>query len=321
MSSKAKRGAAARPALPIALHERAEPEPAGWLLSMLACPRCGGALVAAPVSSLIRCGSCGPYPLLGDVPVLVPNPSDYCASFHDSILAALAEHGQATREAVAVVEAFAEGSAADARRFGDDWTPHERLGAEPPLPVDGPASAALKKVLELGEAQGPARWLERHAAKAHAIVEVGCGAGERSHAFAASAERLAVCDLSLRAVLRSRARAAQGDADVAALVLDAEALPFRQGSVELLVAEHVVDLLESPLDFLQRVRESLAPGGRALVTTPQPSLGADDDGVLRELAKRAGFKVVDEKDGLPWLRVGSSRFVETYLVQALALAR
>jgi len=55
------------------------------------------------------------------------------------------------------------------------------------------------------------------------------------------------------------------------------------------------------------------------VTTPEPSLGAGDDGVLAALAEDAMFTLVERRDGLPWLRVNSSRFVEVYLVQALEL--
>lgn len=290
-----------------------------WLVPMLACPRCGKALAAA--RSLIRCSACGPYPLLGDVPVLVSNPADYCRGFHDSILAALAEHGLATREAVAVVEAFAEGSDVEPRRFGDDWTPHERTGDAPPQPVEGPAESVLERLLRAGREEGPATWLARHSAKAQRVAEIGCGAGERSQALARVAKHLVVADLSLRAVLGARARAAQGDAEVAAVVAEAEALPFTTGAFDTVVAENVVDLLDAPLDFLVRVRGSLSPGGRALVTTPAPALGGDDDGVLAELAKRAGLKVGEVRDGLPWLRVNSTRHVETYLVQALALVR
>ena len=89
--------------------------------------------------------------------------------------------------------------------------------------------------------------------------------------------------------------------------------------MDLLLAEHVVDLLDEAFEFLQQARRVLARGGELLVTTPEPSLGFGEDDALEGLAKRAKFKVKERRDGLPWLRVNSSRFVECYLVQALAL--
>jgi SAM-dependent methyltransferase len=148
---------------------------------------------------------------------------------------------------------------------------------------------------------------------------VGCGAGARSEVLAQRVERLVVADLSLRAVLRARARAARHDAEVAGVVLDAQALPLRRASLDLLVAEHLVDLLDEPFEFLSQARAAVKKGGTLLVTTPEPSFGFGEDAALEALARRARFKVVERRDGLPWLRVNSSRFVETYLVQALAL--
>ena len=288
-----------------------------WWSSVLRCPRCGGALDVG--AHLARCGACGPYPVLGEVPVLVADPSAYCATFHDAILAALAEQGLAEREVVAVVEAFAEGRAETAQVFGDDWTSHEASGDAAPVPVRGAASRALAKLLEVARKDGPARWIERQMRPVKLALEVGCGAGERSEVLAQHAERLLVGDLSLRAVFRARARAARHEADVAGVVMNAEALPVRKGTLDLLVAEHVVDLLDEPFEFLTQARAALRKQGALLITTPEPSLGFGEDDALEGLAVRAKFKVKELRDGLPWLRVNSTRFVECYLVQALSL--
>lgn len=269
---------------------------------------------------LARCGACGPYPVLGDVPVLVADPSAYCATFHDAILAALAEQGLADREAVAVVEAFAEGRAETPQAFGDDWTSHEASGDAAPLPVKGAATRALGTLLRVAQDDGPASWLEGRMRPVGLVLEVGCGAGERSEVLARHAQRLLVGDLSLRAVFRARARAARHDAEVAGVVMNAEALPVKRGALDLLVAEHVVDLLDEPFDFFTQARQALSRKGELLVTTPEPSLGFGEDDALERLAVRAKFRVKERRDGLPWLRVNSARFVECYLVQALALA-
>jgi hypothetical protein len=56
-----------------------------------------------------------------------------------------------------------------------------------------------------------------------------------------------------------------------------------------------------------------------LVTTPDPSLGTGDDDALTQVAREMKWRVAQRRDGLPWLRVNSARFVEVYLVQALDL--
>ncbi len=288
-----------------------------WWSSVLRCPRCGGALDIGKY--LARCQVCGPYPVLGDVPVLVADPSGYCARFHDAILAALAEHDLAEREGVAVVQAFAEGRAEAREAFGDDWTSHEASGGDAPVPVKGAATKALSALLKVAREDGPASWFERRLKPVKLALEVGCGAGERSEVLAQHAERLLVGDLSLRAVFRARARAARHESEVAGVVMDAVALPIRKGTLDLLIAEHVVDLLDEPFEFLTQARKALGKKGELLITTPEPSLGFGEDDALEKLAERAKFKVAERRDGLPWLRVNSARFVECYLVQALAL--
>jgi SAM-dependent methyltransferase len=258
--------------------------------------------------------------VLGDVPVLVPDPAGYCASFHDAILAALAEQGLADRESVAVVEAFAEGRSERPQSFGDDWTSHELLGTSAPEPVRGAAHAVLAQLLTLAKKKGPGAWLDGKVKPVALALELGCGAGERSEMIASRVERLVVADLSLRAVLRARGRAARHEAEVAGVVMNAEALPLKRGALDLLVAEHLVDLLDEPADFFTQARAALKKGGRLLVTTPEPSLGFGDDDAASSLAEQARFTVRERRDGLPWLRLNSSRFVETYLVQALELA-
>jgi SAM-dependent methyltransferase len=289
-----------------------------WVWRALACPRCHGRLV--PALNLVRCATCGPFPLLGEVAVLVPDPAQWCATFHDAILATLAEHGTATREAVHVVQAFARGSV-EPSRFGDDWTEFERRGEPPPVPVRGPANATLQALMHAGLTDGPGAWVEKHLVTCELAVEIGCGAGQRSEVLSQRSRRLIVGDYSLRAVLQAGLRAARGPATVTQVVLDAAALPLAAGLADVVVAENVVDLLEDPLAFLEGVRRALKKQGRALITSPDPSLGSGDDGALRELALRAKLKVSETREGLPWLRTNSTRHLETYLVQAMVARR
>lgn len=340
-----------------------------WLDGLLACPTCGRRLASdgGGPHGLYLCGRCGPYPRLAGVPVLVPHPAGWCASFREAVLASLAEVDAATRAAVDVVDAFAAAApGAEAQRFGDDWTVDEAVtfgaldgaarsgktkAAAPPGPsrrrlgedgrgavgraaredgrrdaragaspmVGGPA--AVQHLLQLARRAGPAAWLAARVPTGGAVLEVGCGAGQTSARVAARASRLVVGDVSLRAVLKARARALEAGGDVEAVVLDAEALPFRRGAFDAVLAEHLVDLLDAPADFLGSARRVLEAAGVLLVTTPEPSLGTDDDGAVEGLARVAGFRVQGSADGLVWTRVHSARFVEVYVVRGLALGR
>lgn len=282
-----------------------------WWSKVLKCPVCGGALREADV--LVRCSKCGPYPLLAGIPVLVGDPYGWCARFRESILATLAEFDAADTKSVEVVRAFAAESSEGPELFGDDWTEHEVRGEPEPEPVEGPVSAALVELMNSARANGPAAWLAKTLpTRARLVLEVGCGAGARSEVLAQRADQLIIGDLSLRAVLRARQRAMRFKAEVVGVVLDAHVLPVKAGAVDVVVAEHLVDLLDAPAAFFESARAAVKKNGRVLLTSPEPR-GFD------ELAKEAGLRVVSRADGLPWLRVNSERFVEVYLVEALEL--
>jgi SAM-dependent methyltransferase len=285
------------------------------------CPRCGATLEVA--EHLVRCAVCGPSPVLGGVPLLLSDVAGYCRTFRDSILAGLAEHDELDRHAVTVVDAFARGGRAS-ELFADDWTEHEGHEAPPPRSVRGPSAKTLARLQAEAARAGPAAWLAsklRGVRAGSSTLELGCGAGERSEVLARTGTRLFIADRSLRAVLHARARARRANpaADVEGAVLDAEELPLRPRAVDLVIAEHVVDLLDRPQALLTRARAALRRGGRVLLTTPDPGLRSGDDSTLATLAREARLRVKERRDGLPWLRVNSSRFVEVYLVQALEL--
>ncbi|MBL8923972.1 MAG: methyltransferase domain-containing protein [Myxococcaceae bacterium] len=289
-----------------------------WAVEVLSCPRCGGALAGlGTTAAVVRCRTCGPFPVLGGVPVLVPEPARWCATFYDAALSALAEAGSVTSEAVETLRAFADAApGADAARFSDDWTSAEATGARTPALTRGPASDALDELLEVAAHQSPALWLQ-HRAPEGVVLEVGCGAGLTASRLASRRRSLLVGDTSLRAVLNtSKHSRAVG------VVLDAQALPVRARSLDGLVAENVIDLLDDPEAFFTAAARALDAAGTLLVSSPAPGLQDpdEDDAALARLAQRCGFTVKDRADGLPWLRQNSSRFLEVWLVQALALS-
>lgn len=290
-----------------------------WAVEVLGCPRCGEPLAGLGTkASVVRCEQCGPFPVLAGVPVLVPEPARWCATFYDAALSALAEVGQVTREVVPTLRAFADAApGVEATRFSDDWTNAEAAGTAPPSLTTGPAADALAELVAIAAHQSPTLWVQ-HRAPDGVVLEVGCGAGLSAARLVSSRRRVLVGDTSLRAVLTasSRGRAVP-------VVLDAQALPVRPRTLDGVVAENVVDLLDDPEAFFTSAALALAPSGTLLVSSPAPALQAPDgdDATLERLARRCGFQVADRADGLPWLRRNSSRFVEVWLVQALALAR
>lgn len=290
-------------------------------VSLLACPSCAGPLADWPkgdASGVVRCATCGPYPVLAGVPVLVPFPAAWCAAYREPALASLAERGLDVEVALEVLRAFADAAPrAEPLRFGDDWTRDEAEGVEAVGVMPGPVSHALAALLDDAAEHAPAAWLLARLPQNARVAEVGCGAGRLSAKLAQRAKALVVLDLSLRAVLlaRERARRVRG-AQVAAAVADAEALPLAPGALDVVVAEQVVDLLDDVPAFLEGLKRS-AP--LTLLTTPEPGLGLDDEEVLARLVTQAGLRIAERADGLPWVRRGSARFIELYLVQALAL--
>jgi SAM-dependent methyltransferase len=266
---------------------------------------------------VVRCASCGPYPVLAGVPVLVPEPAVWCATFYDAALSALAEVGAATSAAVETLRAFAAASpGAEPGRFSDDWTAWEAAGDDAPALVPGPAAAALRALAAVAEEQSPTSWVLARA-PAGVVLEVGCGAGRLTRALVSKRRKVLVGDVSLRAVLLA-SRSAPGATPV---VLDAQALPIAPRALNGLIAEHVVDLLDDAEAFFVSAQLALAAEGALLVTTPKPALASPDeeDAEVQRLARAAGFVVEASDDGLPWLRQNHARFLEVWLVQALAL--
>ena len=292
----------------------------GWIYDVIACPQaaCAGRLrgPAGRGAGVARCGRCGSlYPVLAGIPVAVPAPAHWVAAHRDGVLAALAEHGAATRAAVAVVREFAA-AAPDAEpvRFGDDWL--DAAGATPP----GAVGAALASLAGL---PGPDAALDDAVpGRLGTVLDLGAGAGDLAARLRRRAARVVVADLSLRAVLRARKRAG-GGAAVAGAVVDADQLGLARGRLDAAFAANLIDLIDAPEALLEALAHGVRRGGRVALSTPQPGLGDPDDDpeALRAALGRAGFRIDGERDGVPWLRAHRARYVQVYTCWVVAATK
>ena len=96
---------------------------------------------------------------------------------------------------------------------------------------------------------------------------------------------------------------------------DAGRLPFADGLLDAVTAQHVLEHIADYEDTCREWLRAMKPGGTLLLLTPNrcfcdPSVYADETHVhifdhagLRRVLRKVGFKIVDVRSlGLPWFR-------------------
>jgi uncharacterized protein YbaR (Trm112 family)/SAM-dependent methyltransferase len=287
------------------------------MLDLLGCPTCLARQPLKREDGVLTCPACRrAYPVLGGVPILVPEPESWCASHRDAAVAALVDADRLTPEDMACLDRFA---AQDRRAprgvpFSDDWVASEG-NASPPPSLEAGGHPWLTELADLlARLPDPDAWL---AARAQGrVLEVGSGDAALTRRMLGRGLEVVAGDRSLSAALRATAAGATG------VVLDATRLPAWPGGRPLfgtVVAAHLVDLLDLPEAFLEGASELLEPGGRILLSTPDPALGgAEGTPALQELLAVAGYDEEEAVEAHPWARRHDRRHLELYAVTLVA---
>lgn len=300
-----------------------------WLLSYLACQECGGELCESEViekrddelwTGTLECSECQLlWPVLGGVPFLLHDPGEYLCQYRESVLSTLVEYDSASQEALRLVDDFARDHECEAMRFGDDWTAHEAGAPEPALVASSEAQVSYEGLQELNRREGLESTLLKMlgAAPHEVLIEVGPGAGALSEQLAKSCKTLVLVDVSLRGLLRSQSRVGDGSAAVGCILGDAADVELATNRASAVIAANVVDLLDEPETFLTAVSRWLEPRGEIILSSPDPSLGTENDDFLGELLEALDFRIKENCDGIPWLREHSPRYAQIYWLRAI----
>ena len=95
------------------------------------------------------------------------------------------------------------------------------------------------------------------------MLDLGCGVGEYVRAFARQGAEAYGCDIELSRLVDARKRGTGGGLRAAG-----EALPFRPGSLDVIVLNEVIEHVDDDRATMAQVAEALAPDGVAIMYAP-----------------------------------------------------
>jgi 2-polyprenyl-6-hydroxyphenyl methylase/3-demethylubiquinone-9 3-methyltransferase len=103
--------------------------------------------------------------------------------------------------------------------------------------------------------------LQRLGLKGKAVLDVGCGGGFLSEEFAKDGFRVTGIDLSAKSVAAARKHAAASGVPIRYLAARGEALPFADGSFDIVACCDVLEHVDNLPSVIQEVSRLLKPGG------------------------------------------------------------
>lgn len=256
------------------------------------------------------------YPILGGIPVLVPDAAAFLARHRDAVIAALAEEGRVSRATVALLHELVDGVRGDDyEAFAEDWTAREVDTKAPGFDLpEGDEGGLIRSLVREGNPWP--RIAAAVPAEARHVVEVGPGAGPLT-ALLGRERQIVLLDRSLRALFTASRHAK----DAQLLLAEAEALPLAPQSTDAIVAANVIDLLADPMAFLSRASEVLRPGGTLVLTTPDPWPWEEDPEMAESLFAHVGLSLEVFEDDLLWVREHGPREMQLYRMQLLIARR
>ena len=117
------------------------------------------------------------------------------------------------------------------------------------------------------------------------LLDVACGNGNSALLAAERGARVVATDSEPAMLIAAAARAGEAGLDVEWLTADAAALPFEDGSFDLVIS--VFGVMFAPAEAAAELARVLRPAGRAVITTWRPAgpiadAGAKVAGALKE---------------------------------------
>ena len=124
------------------------------------------------------------------------------------------------------------------------------------------------------------------------VLDLGCGVGEYVRAFARQGAQAYGCDIERPRLAQARARGAPG-----VMLAAGERLPLRDGALDVVVLNEVIEHVQDDLETMREVSRVLAPGGVAVIYAPNRLYPFETHGVY--LGKRYIFGNIPFVNWLP----------------------
>jgi SAM-dependent methyltransferase len=224
------------------------------------CPRCRGALEEADTEAAWACRGCGEaYPVVAGIPDLRVAPDPYIGF-------------EADREKAKGLDRASPGRGFE--ELIDYYYAHTS--------VVPPQDAALYKrglLAAESRARGALDNWQRHSLGAPArgaMLDLGCGTGPMLVAASGWFDRSVGIDIALRWLVVGKKRLEEAGVAAPLICACAEALPFPEGTLDVVAADSVIEHCRSPEDAAGEVARVLVPGGNWWLATPNRfSVGPD----------------------------------------------